>query len=154
MNTTKTAYPHLTVAAVIERNGQFLCVEEIAQEREVINQPAGHVEPGESIIDAVKREVIEETRWAFNPTHIIGLYSHISTHSGVSYHRICFGGDLEKEYPDHVLDKEIIQPIWLTRTELTHHSDRLRSELVITCVDDYLSGHHYPLSLIANFIDH
>lgn len=140
--------PHATVACIVEREGRFLLVEEMASGKAVINQPAGHLEQGESFIDAARRETLEETGWVVEPEALLGLYTYYAPANGVTYHRFCFIARALHEKPDAVLDTGIIRPLWLSRDELEQHRDQLRSELVRRCVDDYLDGIRYPLDFI------
>ena len=140
--------PHATVACIVEREGRFLLVEEMASGKAVINQPAGHLEQGESFLDAARRETLEETGWVVEPEALLGLYTYYAPANGVTYHRFCFIARALHEQPDAVLDTGIIRPLWLSRDELEQHRDQLRSELVSRCVDDYLDGIRYPLDFI------
>ena len=139
--------PRVTVAAVIERDHRFLMVEELHEGRKVYNQPAGHLESGESLIDAAIRETREETGWRFRPTAIIGIYRWVHSEKDVTYLRICFTGVGEGHDPGQPLDEGILQAPWLTRDELQRASQHLRSPLVLHCIDDYLAGRRYPLEL-------
>ncbi|MBR9829698.1 MAG: NUDIX hydrolase [Oceanospirillales bacterium] len=140
--------PHATVACIVEQDGRFLLVEEISSGRRVINQPAGHLEQGESFIDAAKRETLEETGWLVEPEALLGLYTYTAPANGVTYHRFCFIARALASVPDAVLDEGIIGPLWLTRDEIAARQPELRSELVSRCIDDYLSGTRYPLDFI------
>lgn len=140
--------PHATVACIVEQDGRFLLVEEIASGRRVINQPAGHLEQGESFIEAAKRETLEETGWQVEPTALLGLYTYHAPSNGVTYHRFCFIAQPVTQLPDATLDKGIIGPLWLSRDEIEARTPELRSELVTRCIDDYLSGTRYPLDFI------
>jgi len=142
--------PHVTVAAVAERNGRFLMVEELVGGHIVYNQPAGHLEQNETIAEAVTRETFEESAWRFMPTGIIGVYFYRSPTSGVTYQRICFTGQCQKHEKGKKLDSSIVRAIWLSRDELIARPEKLRSPMVLRCIDDYLRGIRYPLSL---FID-
>ena len=137
----------LTVAAIIERQGRFLVVEETdgASPDRVFNQPAGHVEPGESILDAVRREVREETGLAFEPEALVGLYQ-LQARNGKDYCRICFRGRVPEGVEAAPEDPEILGCRWLTREELAVAP--LRSGLVLRCLDDALAGAAFPLSLV------
>jgi len=139
----------LTVAAIIERQGRFLVVEEIDKGtgRLVINQPAGHVDPGESLIAAVGREVREETGLVFTPRDIVGLYP-LKAANGKDYFRICFTGTVPDDAVAAPEDPDILRCHWLTRDELAAAS--LRSGWVLRCLDDALSGRRYPLDLVAD----
>ncbi len=140
--------PHITVATVIEDNGRFLLVEEMADGQAVFNQPAGHLEADESLMDAAVRETLEETGWHIELTAVTGIYLYTAPSNGVTYQRICFAGKALQHLPNSPLDDGLIGPRWLTRSELAAQPERWRSELVMRCIDDYLSAEHYPLSLI------
>jgi 8-oxo-dGTP pyrophosphatase MutT (NUDIX family) len=140
--------PHATVATVIEQDGRFLMVEEVCSGKTVINQPAGHVEQGESILDAARRETLEETGWTAEPKHLIGLYTYTAPSNGVTYHRYCFAAEAGEAVENAVLDDGIIGSRWMTIEEL-RTSPNLRSEMVLTCVEDYLAGRKFPLEIIV-----
>jgi phosphatase NudJ len=139
--------PSVTVAAVIERDGKFLLVEELIDGRKVINQPAGHLDPGESLAAACAREVLEETAHRFEPTGLVGVYRWHFAAKDVTFLRFCFSGRLLGK-ADRPLDKEIIATHWLTR-EAVKASAAVRSPLVLACIDDYLAGRNYPLDLFS-----
>jgi len=141
----------LTVAAIIERQGRFLFVEEADKVSglPVINQPAGHVDPGESLIEAVRREVREETGLAFTPETIVGFYP-LKAANGKDYFRICFTGSVPDAAVAAPEDPDILRCHWLTRAELAAAS--LRSGWVLRCLDDALSGRRYPLDLVADIL--
>lgn len=138
----------LTVAAVIERRGRFLVVEELDKVTglPVINQPAGHVEPGESVLDAVRREVREETGVTFTPEAIVGLYP-LKAANGSDYFRVCFTGTVPETAVAAPEDPGILRCHWLAREELAAAS--LRSGWVLRCLDDALAGRRFPLDLVA-----
>lgn len=141
--------PELTVAAVIERRGRFLVVEERAARRIVFNQPAGHVEEGEALLAAVIREVREETAWAFQPEAVVGVY--LWKTSGAqprTYLRVAFCGPVDDHDPRQPLDHGILRTHWLTRGQLLGYAPRLRTPMVLRCVDDYLAGARLPLDLV------
>ncbi|MCY1284567.1 Phosphatase NudJ [compost metagenome] len=140
--------PHVTVATVVENAGRFLLVEEMAEGRAVFNQPAGHLEADESLIQAALRETLEETGWEVELTAVTGIYLYTAPSNGVTYQRVCFAARPLHQRPDAQLDEGIIAPRWLTREELAAQPERWRSELVLRCIDDYLSGERFPLSLI------
>ncbi|WP_430462552.1 NUDIX hydrolase [Thalassolituus sp. LLYu03] len=140
--------PHATVATVIEHQGRFLMVKEVALGAEVINQPAGHVEQGETIVAAAVREALEETGWEVAVQGLVGLYIYTAPANGITYHRYCFCGSPVREVPDAQLDDGIVGPVWMTIEEL-RTSQYLRSPMVLTCVEDYLKGTRYPLSVIV-----
>ena len=138
---------HLTVAAVIEKRGRFLLVEEQVGGLTVINQPAGHVEPGETFREAVIREVLEETAWRFMPTAIIGIYLWQRPDSGERFLRVAFCGSCHDHNPYRQLDEGIIRTLWLDRAELKARQAILRSPMVLRAVDDYRSGTRYPVNM-------
>ncbi len=140
--------PHVTVAAIIEHDGRFLMVEERSEGRLVYNQPAGHLDEGEGLIAAAIRETLEETAWQFMPTALIGLYRWQHPQKGNTYLRVCFAGTCHDHDPLRPLDKGIVRALWMSRAELMAHTERLRSPLVIQCIDDYLAGKRYPLDII------
>ena len=139
----------LTVAAIIEHEGRFLLVEEPDKVTglPVINQPAGHVEPGESVFDAVVREVREETGLAFTPEAIVGLYP-LKAANGSDYFRICFSGTVPEGAVAAPQDADILRCHWFSREELA--AAPLRSGWVLRCLDDALTGRRYPLELVAD----
>jgi 8-oxo-dGTP pyrophosphatase MutT (NUDIX family) len=139
------------VAAVIERDGRFLLIEEETSDGIRLNQPAGHLDPHESLQEAVVREVLEETAHDFVPEALVGMY--MSTYRSarldvdVTYLRFAFCGKAGKEY-DRPLDEGILRTMWLTRDEIAACRERHRSPLLLTCIDDYLAGQRAPLSLV------
>ena len=137
----------LTVAAIAEDNGRFLFVQERAARRVVLNQPAGHVEPGESLFDAVVRETREETGREFRPESVTGLYLWQGP-SGRSVLRVAFGGHVGEQGAGTTLDRAIIRTLWLDRHELAARSHEHRSPLVLLAVDDYLRGSRHSLELL------
>lgn len=142
--------PHVTVAAIIEHDDKFLMVEEIADQQAVYNQPAGHLEDGETFIEAIIREVQEETAWKFSPDAITGIYRWRKTDEAKTFVRICFTGIVSEHMPTQKLDEGIIAAPWLSRDELLAMPDsRLRSPMVKRCLDDYLNGKRYPLSMMT-----
>ncbi len=142
--------PHITVATVIEDNGRFLLVEEMAEGKAVFNQPAGHLEANESLLQAAVRETLEETGWDVELTGITGIYLYTAPSNGITYQRVCFAANALRHHPQLQLDDGIIGPQWLTREELAAQPERWRSELVLRCIDDYLSGPSARLSLIRD----
>ncbi|MBI1890977.1 MAG: NUDIX hydrolase [Burkholderiales bacterium] len=143
--------PAVTVAAIIEREGRFLLVEEETSDGVCFNQPAGHLDPGETLLQAVSRETLEEAAHDFTPTELIGVYlsRYLSARTGaeVTYMRFAFCGDLGIAH-DRPLDHGILRTVWMTYEELKQCQDRHRSPLVLKCVDDYLKGQRAPLSLL------
>jgi len=143
--------PSVTVAAVVERDGRFLLVEEETSDGIRINQPAGHLDPNESLLHAVTRETLEETAHDFVPTAMVGMYMsrYVSSRTGleVTYLRFAFTGEIGAVH-DRPLDYGILRALWMTYDELLACSETHRSPLVLQCVDDYLAGKRAPLSLI------
>jgi len=138
---------HLTVAAVIERHGRFLVVEELAGGRQVINQPAGHVEPGETLRDAVVRETQEESAWAFEPAAISGVYLWECPQKGERFLRVVFCGSCSDHDPEQALDDGILRALWLSREELEARAGQLRSPMVLRAIEDYRNGSRYPVNM-------
>lgn len=143
-----TWHAHVTVATVIEDNGRFLMVEERKNDRLVINQPAGHLEPAESLREAAVRETLEETAWEVELTGVVGIYLYTAPSNGVTYQRICFAAKPVRHHPQRPLDSDINAALWLTRDELLADPERWRSELVAQCLEDYLNGQVYPLEVV------
>jgi 8-oxo-dGTP pyrophosphatase MutT (NUDIX family) len=143
--------PSVTVAAVIERDGHFLLIEEETSEGVRLNQPAGHLDPLESLEQAVVREVLEETAHDFTPSALVGMYMsrYCSRRRGtdVTYLRFTYCGTAGKEH-DQPLDHGIIRTLWMTRDEIAACEERHRSPIVLRCVDDYLAGKRAPLDLV------
>ncbi len=141
--------PDITVAAVTETDGRFLVVEERINRRLVFNQPAGHVEQGESLVEAVIREVREETAWGFLPQALLGVYLWRNPASGRSYMRFAFTGKVSDHDARQPLDRGIVCTHWLSRQDLLEREPHLRSPLVLRCIEDYLSGLRRPLEAVA-----
>ncbi len=141
--------PSVTVAAVVERDGRFLFVEEIADGRRVLNQPAGHLDPGESLIEACVRETLEETAYALEPAALVGVYRWRHETSDTTFLRFAFAGTATGPDSDRALDKEIVATHWLTPAELAARRELHRSPLVARCVADYLAGARFPLDVLS-----
>lgn len=144
-------YPHKTVATVVERDGHFLMVEEQADGSVVFNQPAGHLEAGESLLEAARRETLEETGWEVEPVRFLGLYHYTSTANQTCYIRSCFIANPVRHHGDRQLDREIIKAHWLTFEQIEQLENQLRSPVVLRVLEDYRQGIGYPLSLITTF---
>ena len=140
--------PNVTVAAVVERDGRFLLVEEHTDRGRLFNQPAGHLDPGESLVHAIARETLEETACTFEPTGLLGVYHYHSEADDVTYIRFAFTGEISRPQPGRALDAGIIRAVWLTPQEIRREAARHRSPLVMRCVDDYLAGRRYPLDVL------
>lgn len=143
--------PNVTVAAVVERDGKFLLVEEETEAGLAFNQPAGHLEEGEKLVDAVVREALEETAWHFRPTHLVGIYHWKHPAKDVTYLRFAFGGELLQHEPQRPLDAGIVAARWLSLDEVRATQARHRSPLVLRCIEDALAGRRYPLDLLVHY---
>lgn len=139
--------PDVTVATIVVRDGKLLCVEEYAGDQLVINQPAGHLEPNESLQEAALRETREETGWQVRLTHVVGSYLWQAPETGKHYLRFAFVAEPVAEIPDATLDDGIERAIWMTPEELQAQAHRHRSPLVWKVVADFLGGSRHPLSL-------
>ena len=143
--------PSVTVAAVIERRGRFLLVEEHTPDGLRLNNPAGHLDPGESLQQAVVREVLEETACHFTPSHLVGVYLARLPRGDeeITYLRFAFAGTVGEPEPGRALDRPIVRTLWLTPAAIEASRERHRSPLVMRCVRDQLDGRRYPLDLLA-----
>jgi len=139
--------PHSTVATILEKDGKLLFVEEMDSGRLVYNQPAGHIEENETLIEAAVRETLEESAYQCEITGYLGLYTYTAPSNGISYHRHCFVGKAISYDPKAKLDEGITGIRWLTAQELID-SNKARSPLVIKCAQDYFNRQHFPLELI------
>lgn len=144
--------PCATVAAIIEQDGRYLVVRENTRDGIRLNNPAGHLEPGESIIQACERETLEESAYQFTPTALVGIYLHrfiTSNQSDVTYLRFAFAGELGVHFANRALDTGIIEAIWMTYDEIKACPEQHRTPLLMQCIDDYRNGQRYPLSMLA-----
>jgi ADP-ribose pyrophosphatase YjhB (NUDIX family) len=145
--------PEVTVAAVVERRVErerrYLMVEELISGRLVLNQPAGHLEQGESLVDAVIRETREETAWRLRPEALVGVYLWRNPQTERSFLRFAFCGNVSDHQPDQPLDTGVQRALWLSQTQLLAQTGRLRSPLVLRCLDDFLLGKRLPLETVA-----
>ncbi len=142
--------PNVTVAAVIERDGKFLLVEVETTEGRMFNQPAGHLERGETLLDGVSREVREETAYRFTPETLLGVYHWEHPRRNITYLRFAFTGRLDGHDPQQALDDGIVRACWLTPEEIRACSPRHRSPQVLTCMEHYLAGQRFPLTAITH----
>ncbi|VAW65557.1 Nudix-like NDP and NTP phosphohydrolase NudJ [hydrothermal vent metagenome] len=147
---TEVWKPHATVAAIIERDRRFLIVEEICSGKTVYNQPAGHLDPGESLAQAAIRETREETAWGFKPEYVTGIYRWQQPQTKRCYLRVAFAGSCSDHQQQLPLDNGILRALWLSRDELAGEPEKLRSPMVLLCIDDYLAGKQYPLELFTD----
>jgi 8-oxo-dGTP pyrophosphatase MutT (NUDIX family) len=141
--------PEVTVAAIVEVDGRFLMVEERIGSRLVLNQPAGHLEDRETLLDAVIRETREETAWRLRPDALVGTYLWRNPSDGRSFLRFAFCGRVDDHQPDQPLDRGIVRTLWTSHEQLLAQSQRLRSPLVLRCLQDYLLGKRQPLDAVA-----
>jgi 8-oxo-dGTP pyrophosphatase MutT (NUDIX family) len=143
----------VTVAAIVERDGRYLLVEEHTPDGLLLNNPAGHLDPGESPLQAVVREALEETARHFTPDALVGVYlsraQRADPASDITYVRLAFIGRVGEPLPGRALDSEIVRTLWLTPDELRACHERHRSPLLMRCVDDHRAGRRYPLELIG-----
>lgn len=142
----------VTVAAIVERDGRYLVVEEHTPDGLRLNNPAGHLDPGESPQQAVVREALEETARQFTPTAVVGVYLSRARRGAppgdVTYLRLAFAGDVSEPLPGRTLDSAIVRTLWLTPEELRAQRERHRTPLLMRCVDDHRAGRRHPLELI------
>ena len=142
--------PNATVAAIVEQDGLFLLVEEETSRGNRFNQPAGHLEDGETIVHAVIRETLEETAYEFIPEALLGIYHWRHEHNETTYLRFAFIGSVGNHYPEQVLDDGIIRAVWMSIDEIREKQALMRSDQVLTCFEDYLAGKQYPLAAITH----
>jgi len=144
--------PNVTVAAVIEKDGRYLLIEEHTQEGLRLNNPAGHLDPGESPAEGCAREVLEETAHSFRPTALVGLYlsrfQRPATGEDITYLRMTFCGEVGEFQPDRTLDTGIVRTLWMSPEEVRASVDRHRSPMVLRCIEDHLAGQRFALNLI------
>ena len=142
----------MTVAAIIEQGGRFLLVEEETSEGLKLNNPAGHLDPGETPAEGCAREALEETAHAFRPTELLGIYlsrfQRAATGDDITYLRFAFRGELGAHDPERALDAGIVRTLWMTADEIRQCAPRHRSPLLLRCLEDYLAGQRFPLSAI------
>lgn len=143
--------PNVTVAAVIERDGKFLLVEEATDEGIRFNQPAGHLECGEALTEAVVRETLEETGYAFEPSYLIGVYNWRHPSKDITYLRFAFGGEITGHDAGRKLDEGIIGARWLTHAEVRANASQHRSPLILRCIEDWQAGKRYPLEVVTHY---
>ena len=144
--------PNVTVAAIMEQEGRFLLVEEQTRDGLMLNNPAGHLDPGESPQDGCAREALEETAHAFTPTALVGVYlnrfTKTRTGDDLTYLRFAFAGTVGHFDPDRTLDEGIVRTVWMTPDEIRACPERHRSPLLLACLEDYLAGQRHPLTLV------
>ena len=145
--------PSATVASVVEHNGRFLLVEEHTPDGLKLNNPAGHLDPGESPVDRCVRATLDETTYTFTPTALVGVYlsrqQRRSTGTDTTYLRFAFCGTVGEADPTRTGDRGIVRTVWMTEAQIRACPERHRSPLLLRCLDDYLAGKRYPLDLIT-----
>ncbi|HYT97336.1 MAG TPA: NUDIX hydrolase [Casimicrobiaceae bacterium] len=144
--------PAVTVATIVERDGRFLVVEEQTRSGVRLNQPAGHLEVGESLPAAAIRETLEETGWHVVPTALVGVYRWQTPDSQSTFVRFAFAADARRHDPARPLDDGIVRAMWLTYEDLAAQRPRHRSPLVLRCVDDYRAGRRWPVAFVTEVI--
>jgi len=144
-------FPHITVATIVEKDGKFLMVEEDLHNKMLLNQPAGHLDEGETLVQAAIRETMEESAWLVKINHLVEFSQWTSPNSGTHFLRACFAGTAIKHNPKQVLDDGIIQALWMTRDEVAQNSLRLRSPLVLHHIDHYIAGKKFPLDFFSYY---
>lgn len=140
--------PNVTVAGIAEQSGRFLLVEENTSDGLRLNQPAGHLEDGETLLQAVAREVLEETTCRFTPQAVVGVYQWRENEGGITFMRFAFAGSVAAPDAGLSLDHGIERTVWMTRDEIAAAAKRYRSPWVLISIDDYLAGRRMPLDLI------
>lgn len=146
--------PHITVAAVIKQDDKYLMVKERVDGDIVYNQPAGHWEVDESLVEAAIRETQEETAWQFEPSHLVAIYRWQHPEKDEVYLRITFAGSVSDQQPDQPLDDGILAAIWMTRAEIEALDElQRRSALVLQSIDDYEQGKRYDLDIMTEIIE-
>ncbi len=145
--------PNVTVAAVIEQNGKYLLVEEEPEAGSglFLNQPAGHLDPGESIFQGAIRETLEETAYTFVPEFLLGIYQWHSRRVDTTYLRFAFGGRVTQHDPARILDDGIVRADWFDLDEINQQIHKHRSPLVMQCIRDHIAGKWYPLELLSHY---
>ena len=142
--------PNTTVAAIIEQNGKFLLVEEETDRGNRFNQPAGHLEDGETLIEAVIRETLEESAYDFTPKALLGIYHWKHPHNATTYLRFAFIGKAGVHYPMQELDDGIVRAVWMSVDEIREKQHLTRSPQVLHCIEDYLAGKRFPLQVVTH----
>ncbi|HEX7813796.1 NUDIX hydrolase [Dyella sp.] len=145
-------HPHVTVACVVADGDRYLMVEESVGGRMVFNQPAGHLDPGESLASAAVREALEETGWDIQLQHFIGIQQWISPEHGDGVVRLSFAGRPLRHHPERPLDKDIHRAVWMTRQEIVMLGDRLRTPMVLASIDAWLAGQRLPLAVLNSHL--
>ncbi len=148
----ETWKPHVTVASIVEKDDQFLCIKELIDGKAMINQPAGHLDPNESLIDAVIRETQEETGYTIVPESLVGVYKWKHPTKDKTFIRFVFSANVVDHDPNQELDDGILEAVWPTEEELKNSDIPLRSPMVLQAICDYRDGKRYPLDLVQDLI--
>jgi len=143
-------YPHVTVATIVENDGRYLMVEEIKNGQKVFNQPAGHLEDNETLLEAAVRETLEETQWLVEITGVLGFTLYTSPANHTTYFRCSFKGRPVRKDESHPLDTDIERAVWMTREEIEANEKLLRSDMVLNDIHRYEHGELYPLSILSH----
>ena len=141
--------PHVTVATIVERDNRYLMVYEEADGNKVFNQPAGHLEPNETLQAAALRETLEETGWTVKLTGVVGLNLYTAPSNGITYFRTTFIAEALNQDPTRQLDTGIIEAVWLTYEELLARKDQLRSPMTLQIIEEYRAGRRFPLEVVG-----
>jgi NADH pyrophosphatase NudC (nudix superfamily) len=143
--------PHVTVATIIEKDHKFLMVEEDLHGKKLLNQPAGHLDQGETLVQAAIRETLEESAWQVEITHLVEFSQWTSPNSDTHFLRACFAGIPIKHFPNQALDDGIIRALWMSRDEVADNVQRLRSPLVLHHIDHYIAGKKFDLDFFSYY---
>lgn len=141
--------PHITVATIVERDKRFLMVYEESDGKKVYNQPAGHLDPNETLHEAAIRETLEETGWNIQLTGVVGVNLYTAPANGITYLRTTFIADALSHDASRPLDTGIIEAVWLTYEQLLERKEQLRSPMTLQIIDDYLAGRRFPLNVVG-----
>ncbi len=140
--------PHVTVAAIVEKSNTFLMVEEMIAGRKVITQPAGHLDEGENLVDAVRREVLEETGLTFSPSYLVGIYQGKTADNDHTWLRFTFTGEILSNVEPSPRDADILRAFWMSEVDIRSDESRIRSPQVLAGLDDYNAGQRFSLDLL------
>lgn len=141
--------PHVTVATIVERDGRFLLVYEEADGKKVYNQPAGHLDPNESLLEAAVRETLEETGWTVKLTALLGISLYEAPSNGITYLRTSFIAEVVSFDSSYELDTGIIEAVWLSYEEIVARREQLRSPMTLQVIDEYRTGKRFPLTVLG-----
>jgi ADP-ribose pyrophosphatase YjhB (NUDIX family) len=141
--------PHVTVATIIEQDNRYLMVYEEADGKKVYNQPAGHLDPNETLKEAAIRETLEETGWSIELTGVVGVNLYTAPSNGITYFRTTFIAKAVSHDTQRPLDTGIIEAVWLTYEELVARKDQLRSPITLQIIEEYRAGRRFPLEVVG-----